>query len=489
VKSSGFVLATRLLQKSLGFISTLILARLLMPNDFGIVAFIALTTNLFYVLSVTGNYQYLISKVSVEDDDLNTAISIDFSMKFVFWLVLIFFAPDITSYFNMTEALPALYVSSVVILIKALKNPGFVLYSKSLNYSYFFKLELSAKLISFFAVITFVLIEPSFWAIVVGDIVSAIVIMLGSYYLHSFRPKISFKKFKEQWSFSKWMFLKGSVGYAKANLDQLFVTKMFPANQLGSYYMAKDIALLPAYSIINPAADPLLPTFSSSVNNASEFRYRVSVSLLIVHIVSFPLAAYLYLFSQYLVDLLLGDNWSHISPIISNFAALMYLSCLGPILSHACVAKHKVKMIFYLDLFSLAILSLFLWYAQDYSIENLALIKGAAHFIVITSYLFYVRSISGLSLIRIMLLFVPIIISTSIGYLALVGVSQWGNEITFSYLILFSMVYFGTILLMFYIFYLRLKKVAEYQHIVGLIAKAFPKQFKVSSIYKEREKH
>lgn len=469
ISSSFLVLITRLLQKSLGLISTLILARLLTPSDFGVVAFLALTTNFFYVLAVSGNHQYLLSKPEVDKDDLDTAISIDLVIKGIFWLVLVVLAPSICSYFNFNNALDALYISSVVIIVRALKNPGFLLYSKNLNYNYFLKLEVFSKLFSFLVVITWVFFDASYWAIVAGDIVAAVSMVTGSYILHPFRPRFRLNKFGEQWAFSKWSFLKGSIGYAKANLDQVFATKIFSSAQLGNYYMAKDISMLPAYSLINPACDPLLPSFSKVQKNANDFRYQIQFSLVVANVLSMPIAVYLFVFSAPLVELLLGPKWASISQLVSAFSLLMYFSCLGPILAHACVAKQKIKAIFFIDLLSLLILVLSFGLIQDRGIESLAWVKGIVHALIIITYLLYLKTLTNISFLRIIFLCFP----TSIGCLS--------SFIIFDRFIdvenmngIFSLVYFsgiffissGMVTLIFCCLY---KDVVEFKHALKLL--------------------
>ncbi len=469
ISSSILVLVTRTLQKSLGFISTLILARLLTPDDFGIVAFLALTTNLFYVLAVSGNHQYLLSKPEVNEDDLNTAISIDLIIKGVFWLALIGLAPSICRYFNFETALDALYVSSVVIIVRALKNPGFLLYSKNMNYSYFLKLEVASKLVSFLSVITWVFFDASYWAIVAGDIVAAVSMVAGSYLLHPFKPRFSLSKFGEQWSFSKWSFFKGSIGYAKANLDQVFATKVFSTAQLGNYYMAKDISMLPAYSLINPACDPLLPAFSKVQKDKEGFRYQIQFSLVIANILSLPIAIYLYIFSVPLVSLVLGPKWAPISQLVSAFSLLMYFSCLGPVLVHACVAKQKMKSIFLIDLFSLIILVLSFWVVWDRGIESLAWAKGIVHALIIMIYVLYLKKLSNISLSRILFLCCPSFTGCLVSFLICEAFLNLESINSIFSLIYFSCVFFVISVMVTVTISFLYKDVVEFKHIFRLV--------------------
>lgn len=352
-KSSGFMVFGSLFQKSAGLISTLVLARLLLPEDFGKVAFLALTVNFFNVLSITGTQQYILSKEQVDDEDLNTAISLDLLMKGAFWLVLIGSSLYICEFFNMVETHSALLVLSITILIKAARNPGFYLHQKELNYKLLFQVELIAKIFSVLVVISLAFLYQSYWAIVIGDLISSVVLLLGSYKLHSYRPRFSLQRLKVQWSFSKWLFFKGVVGYSKSNFDQMFVTRNFDASTTGSFYMARDIALMPAFDLLNKALTPLLPAFARSKNSNAKLNYKVTFSLLFVNLLAFPICSLMYCAADSIILVLLGEKWIHTVDIFISFIPLTYLACIAPIFAHALVSRQIVKITFWVDVIAL----------------------------------------------------------------------------------------------------------------------------------------
>ena len=96
-KSSTFLLAIQLFQRSLGLISTLILARLLLPEDFGIVAMVAIALQFFETLADAGNKHYIIQKSEITDQDLNTAWTMNLAIKTVMATLIIVVAPLILS--------------------------------------------------------------------------------------------------------------------------------------------------------------------------------------------------------------------------------------------------------------------------------------------------------------------------------------------------------------------------------------------------------
>lgn len=378
LKSSGFMVFGSLFQKSAGLISTLILARLLLPEDFGKVAFLALTVNFFNVLSITGTQQYILSKENIDDKDLNTALSLDFLMKGVFWLVLVCLSGFICKFFNMEDTHTALLALSLTILIKASRNPGFYLHQKELNYKLLFQVELTAKVISVIVVIVLAFLYKSYWAIVIGDLVSSVVLLAGSYKLHNFRPKFSLERVKVQWGFSKWLFFKGVIGYSKSNLDQMFVTKNFDSSTTGSFYMARDLALLPAFDLLNKALSPLLPAFAKSKNSNDKLNQKVSFSFLFVNILAFPTSAIMYGAADSIILVLLGKNWIHVTDIFISFIPLMYLACIAPIFVHALVSRQVVKITFWVDVVALFMHLVPFVLMSDITLELVVIIRTAA---------------------------------------------------------------------------------------------------------------
>ena len=103
LSSSFLLLIIRLIQRSIGLISTLILARVLTPNDFGIVAISVLVVHFCDALSATGSQQYIVQKTDVDSDDVNSAWTIDIIMKLALWIILVLAVPLISSFYDRPE--------------------------------------------------------------------------------------------------------------------------------------------------------------------------------------------------------------------------------------------------------------------------------------------------------------------------------------------------------------------------------------------------
>ena len=98
--SAALLVGIKAVQRSLGLISLLILARLLTPEDFGLIALVSITVHFFDILSNVGSEQYIIQKQAVSEEDLNTAWTIDLLMKAALWLLLMLCAPLLAEFFE-----------------------------------------------------------------------------------------------------------------------------------------------------------------------------------------------------------------------------------------------------------------------------------------------------------------------------------------------------------------------------------------------------
>ena len=376
VSSSLLLISVKMIQRSLGLISTLILARLLMPEDFGVVAIAAIMLQFATVLSNSGIQQYIPQKDNIDDDDVNTAWSIDLSMKFILWMLLLLGAPLVGWFYDNTEIVGAIQVVSIVVFLRALQNPGLHLLRRNLTYGSIFWLFSWQKLFSFIFVITIAFITHSYWAIIIGDIVSALVGIAGSYMLHPYRPKFSLKKKFEQLAFTKWMFARGILGFFRAQLDNLMVSKLFSIGELGTYSVIRGISVLPATDIIAPSVEPLLAAFSRVRHDMSALDHQLRTSLLMVFLLIMPVCAVLASYSDAIVFTLLGEKWKDQGPLLANLTILLFTFSLGSILGNLYIAMGKVKLIFFYNLLSLTFIFSMLLILSSNDLAEFALLRG-----------------------------------------------------------------------------------------------------------------
>jgi O-antigen/teichoic acid export membrane protein len=378
--SSMLLVGSRLLQRCLGFVSLLILARLLTPADFGLIALVSIIVYFFDILSSVGSEQYIVQKQSVNEDDLNTAWTIDVGMKSGLWLILMLSAPALSEFFGRGELEGALQLGGTVLIVNAVRNPGLFLLKQALQYRQIFWLSLLQRLVTFCVVIGIAWVERSYWSIIIGDIVASVVFTVGSYAISPHRPRPCTKCWHEQWFFSGWMLARGLVGYLRSQLDTLFVSKLFAPAQLGQYYLARDVAMLPVHNVLLPAMEPLVAVFRQSRAEPERLQHHLSISLYLISVVVIPTVSFIAVHADTIVALMLGPQWKEAGPILGAMSLLLFYYPYLAVYERMLIALAKVRLLFSLDAASLLIVGIGLLLTRDLELNQIALVRGLLGF-------------------------------------------------------------------------------------------------------------
>ncbi|MBT8438320.1 MAG: oligosaccharide flippase family protein, partial [Gammaproteobacteria bacterium] len=356
----------------------------------------------------------IIQKKEITRQDLNTAWTIDIVIKSVFWVFLVLFSYFIASFFEQPELENALYVGSLVLIVNALKNPGTYLLKHDFVYRNIFWLSVIQKLVSFVVVVSIAYLFRSFWALIIANVVASIVFTVGSYFIHAHRPSITFLNIRQQWRFSKWLFFKGIIGYSRSQIDTLIVSKYFSPAQLGQYYMARDIAMLPGTNLVAPAIEPLLAAYKRGREKLEMIEFQVRISLLLVAFISIPITTFIWFFPDAITITLLGKQWVAASEILGVLSLLFFYSSFVLVLQQCLIALQKVRALFFYDLVSFLLIGLLLLALVSESLVEFGLLRGLLGILTMLGLLIYTAFLINLKIVRLLGAMVPIVGSTTV---------------------------------------------------------------------------
>lgn len=366
---------SKLSERLLGLVSTLILARLLIPDDFGIIAISLLVLGVFGVFSNTGGVAYIIQKESVDDDDLNTAWTIDIIVKNIIFVLLIIAAPFAGDFYGDERLGTVISALGLMLVISSFCNPAFMLLRRQQSYGLIFKLDIFKKLFAVLVMLFVAFTYKNYWAMVSGHLVASVIQLVGTFVLVKYRPSFSLKGAKKQWDFTKWMLSKGLMGYARSQLDTFLVSRFFGLAEVGAYHVMKYISTMPGSQIIEPATNPLLASFARKKNDLEGLQHQYKLAMLVVLGLALPLTAYLYTFSLPVVQILLGDNWVAHHQIFAVLSLLTFSFAVGNVSSQIIISTGKIKSLFYYDVITVILMAAVLFSAYDQAIQKFALYR------------------------------------------------------------------------------------------------------------------
>ncbi len=343
-------LIAKWMNRLVGVFSMLILVRLLSPADFGIAALTNIVIALFIMMSEVGTEQYVIKAKRCTDDLLNSAWSLNLTLKCLCAFLIWTFSGTLAGWLNEPKLEPVLLLCTMIPIISALKNIGLVHYQRDLNFYPLTRLAMAVKLMVFPITIGLAFWWADYWALVVGVIISEIFTLIGSYMAHPYRPKWSIKGWSNQWHFSKWMLVSTVTGYIRSRIDVLLLGRFISSSDVGTYRVSQEFAWLPFSEFISPATSSFYSGISKISHNRDTLHDKIGQYLAIAYILVVPAVFGIYALTLPLVSVFMGDQWHVAVPILGTLSFLMLSMPLNIALQSVLINLNKVKHLVLIDI-------------------------------------------------------------------------------------------------------------------------------------------
>ncbi|MCK4851546.1 MAG: lipopolysaccharide biosynthesis protein [Candidatus Omnitrophica bacterium] len=318
VKGGIWVFTLNLVIKGLGFVRTVILARLLLPSDFGLLGIAMIAVSMLRTLTGTGFAHALIQKKGGISDYMNTAWCVEAGRGTVLAVLLFLFAPVIAVFFKNPEAAGIMRVVAITVFLTGLVSTGIVHFEKQLKFEKLFIYNLGTQTVSLVVGVSLAFLLRNVWALVYGGIAGAVTKIVLSYALHPFRPALKFdpEKAKELFSFGKWVFISGILVFLITQGDDIFVGKLLGVTALGFYTMAYRLSNLPATEITHVLKQVTFPAYSKLQEDIPRLREACLKVLQVTAFLSFPVAGLIFILAPDFTDIFLGRKWMPMVPAL-----------------------------------------------------------------------------------------------------------------------------------------------------------------------------
>jgi len=320
LRSAALTVAMRWADRLIGFISTLILARLLVPDDFGIVAMCSLVIGLVDVLLDLGVGIALIQNRGATILHYHTAWTLRLGQTTVGMMVVIIGAPLAAKYFGDPRLTIVLQVMSIGLFMAGLENIGVVDFQKKMRFGMDFKFAFSKRIVGFAITVVAAWLLRSYWALVAGALASRVFGVVLSYLMHPMRPRLCLAKFREIFAVSQWMLARSTGLYLDASLHRILVGGRDSAAVLGGYTLANDVSAMPATELLAPLNRVLFPAFVRASHDRRELRRLYLLAQGLQTLVAIPASVGLAMVAREAVPILLGEKWTFAVPFVQLLA-------------------------------------------------------------------------------------------------------------------------------------------------------------------------
>jgi len=331
IRSGFWSLGGNWISRGLGIIKIIILARLLSPLDFGIIALVTFSINLLSVFSETGIESALIQRNKIGKAELDTAWTMTIIRGLVLFALLFLSAGWVASYFDNATLTPFLKVMAVVFLLGGFTNIGIIFFQKELELKKKVFLESASDVAGTITAILLAFWLKNVWALVLGSIVWGIIKCLGSYTLHSYRPRIhwNWPIAKSLLKFGKHIFWIGIMAFIITNLDDALVGKLLGLTMLGFYTMAFNISNIPVSSLSAVLSQVFFPAYAKIQNESKRIEEAFRRTFETVMLILLPSTSLMIILAPSFTTVFLGEKWLPMVPALQVLCFFGLFRCIS----------------------------------------------------------------------------------------------------------------------------------------------------------------
>ncbi len=453
VKNFGIVGGSKMFARMLSAITMVILARILLPSDFGIIAIATVFISLLDQFSNFGIGTAIIQSNRDTERVLSTGFVIRLSVSLFLFIVAFIGAPFWASFYEDNSLTSVVRAISFILILDAFKffpETGLV---KRLDFKLVAVAEIIGKISYSFVAIVLALSGFSYWSIVYGRIVQSIIEPVVLMIYSPWKLSLSFdtKIAKELVNFGKYVFFAGILTMIALSLDTAVIGKVIGMSALGYYVIALRWATITTSELYTISSRVMFPTYSSINTDLIKVRNAYLKTLKYISMVSVPAVFGIFILAPEFVITVLGEKWA---PAILPLRILCINSLFGALSGGSgsvYISIGKPKFPLYLNLINLSILVIFIVpAAKIYGIVGVAILAASIRTVIFPiNFSIMAKSLSIRKKQFMDVLFPPIFSSVLMVLLTwilkTIIKTNFSTVLTFSVVYLFSLVMFAVV--------------------------------------------
>lgn len=293
------------------FIVSIVLARILMPDDYGTIALVTVFTTIMQVFVDSGLSTALIQKKDADDLDFSSVFYFNFMVCILLYLVMFFAAPLIASFYNIPELVSVVRVISLTIVISGVKGVQQSYVSRNMLFKRFFYATLGGTIFSAFLGIAMAYAGCGVWAIVAQQLSNTAIDTLILWITVKWRPKLifSWKRLKALLGFGWKLLCSALLDTVYNNLRSLIIGKVYSSADLAYYNEGKKFPNFIVTNINTSIDSVLLPAMSNEQDDNARVKKMTRRSIMTSCYIMAPLMIGLVCCAKNIVVLVLTEKW------------------------------------------------------------------------------------------------------------------------------------------------------------------------------------
>lgn len=398
------------------FVIGIILARLLAPEDYGIIGMLGIFIAIATTFTNSGLSSALIQKKECSDADYSTIFFFNFVVALAFYLLIFACAPLIADFYQIPLLKSVTRVIALQLIITGLTTVQATRLTKDLRFKEQSIISICSMLLSGSVGLIMAFCGWGVWALVFQTLVAQVVTSACTWYVSKWTPKLIFSKesFSRLWGFGSKILGSSLINTLYGNLYTLIIGKAFSPSQVGFYNRGNQYALLPVQTIQDMALTVNYPVLAK-VQDDNERLLRAYKKLMSVPLyILYPVLTGLAVTAPYLIPLMIGDKWQPCVPILQILCFGYMFSPLTHLNLNLLYVKGRTDLVLKLELIKKPIAFLILFISIPFGLIWMIVGKALYEFIAFSFNCYYTGKILGYGEIKQLKVLLPIFINCGI---------------------------------------------------------------------------
>ena len=370
----AWMMLLKLAIRSLSFISTLVLVRLLSPEDFGIVGMAMVFIAIMDTFSWLSFDVVLIQNQRAGRAEYDTAWTFNVLFKTLSAVVLLILAQPAARYYNEPGVAALIAVLAAAQFISGFENIGVVNFRKRMEFDREFRFMLLSKVSGFVVTLPLAFALRNYWALIAGQVVMKIAAVVLSFTMDSYRPRLSLAARHALFDFSKWLMLGNICGALRLRVTELLIGRYTGAKALGFFSVSLELSNTPTTELIAPINRAVFPAYAKISNDMDALRAGYLKVIAVIALIAIPAGLGIAATAPLIVPVALGEQWLPAIPLFVVLAFNGVLNALQTNIGSVFLAIGQPRVLALLQAASLVIVLASVSYATvNYGIHGAAL--------------------------------------------------------------------------------------------------------------------
>jgi lipopolysaccharide exporter len=263
VRGAGWMVTWRVVTRTLGALSTFVLARLLSPMDFGLVALAGAFARAIDAMATLGIQDVMLREKNPDEAYYSTGFTLGLIRTGAAALVIAAAAYPVGRFFGDQRLSVILLILGPLLVLESCENVGALDFRRQFCFDRDFILFVMPRVASVVATIATALATHSYWALVVGIVVQRVLRVALSYVMHPFRPRLTLVDWRRLLGLSSWIWGTSVAGFCRERADSFIVGRLMNTSAVGLFSASLGVALLPISEFVEPVGRALYAGLSA----------------------------------------------------------------------------------------------------------------------------------------------------------------------------------------------------------------------------------